>query len=177
MKYLEGKIVRLRAPEPEDLDVLYQWENNTDIWLVSNTIVPFSRFILKKYIETAHLDIFETRQLRFMIQTQEENSKTIGTIDLFDFDPYHCRAGIGILIGDEESKGKGFAQDALKTIILYSFSVLKLHQLYCHINPSNEPSIKLFKNNGFEISGEKKDWIWTNAGWTNEFVFQLINPI
>jgi len=177
MKYLEGKIVRLRAPEPEDLDVLYKWENNTEIWLVSNTIVPFSKFILKKYIETAHLDIYETRQLRFMIQTLEEDSKTIGTIDLFDFDPYHCRAGIGILIGDEESRGKGFAQDALNTIISYAFSVLKMHQLYSHINLANESSIQLFKHSGFEISGEKKDWIWTNAGWTNEYMMQLINPI
>ena len=177
MKHLDGIHIRLRAPEPEDLDILYQWENNTDIWLVSNTIVPFSKHILKKYIDTAHLDIYETRQLRFMIQTLGENPKTIGTIDLFDFDPYHCRAGIGILIGDEDNRKKGFAQDALKTVISYAFSVLKLHQLYCHINPANESSIQLFKHFGFEISGEKKDWMWTNNGWINECVFQLINPI
>ncbi len=177
MKYLEGKLVQLRAPETDDLEVLYKWENNTDIWQVSNTIAPFSKVVLNKYIETAHQDIYETRQLRFMIDTLDDDTKTVGTIDLFDFDPYHLRAGIGVLIGDEPSRGKGYAQDALKTIVSYSFTVLKLHQLYCHIDPANEASINLFKNMGFRIVGEKQDWIWTRSGWTNEYILQLINPL
>ena len=89
MKILEGNFVQLRAPEPEDLECLYQWENDTEIWRVSNTIAPFSRFVLKQYIESAHLDIYETRQVRFMIGLNNniDPAKTIGTIDLFDFDP------------------------------------------------------------------------------------------
>jgi diamine N-acetyltransferase len=177
MKPLEGHLIRLRAPEMEDLDVLYQWENNTDIWLVSNTIVPFSKHILKKYIETAHLDIFETHQLRFMIETIDNDKQTIGTIDLFDFDPYHLRAGVGVLIAEDNNRGKGYAYDALKTMVRYAFTTLKLHQLYCQINPLNEPSINLFKHTGFVITGEKKDWIWTNNGWASQFFFQLINPL
>ena len=108
MKALEGKLIQLRAPEPEDLECLYRWENDTEIWQVSNTLTPFSRYILKNYIESAHLDIYETRQLRFMIDALSNGSeakKTIGTIDLFDFEPYHNRAGIGILIGEVSERG------------------------------------------------------------------------
>jgi diamine N-acetyltransferase len=180
LKVLEGKFVRLRAPEPEDLEFLYQWENDTTVWQVSNTIAPFSRFTLKQYIETSHLDIYETRQLRFMIDLFSsglEATKTIGTIDLFDFEPYHNRAGIGILIGDTSERGKGFANDALITLIRYAFSILKLHQLFCNISVENEQSLHLFQSNGFVIIGEKKDWL-KNAqdGWTGEYLLQLINP-
>jgi len=179
LKVLEGKLVRLRAPEPEDLEFLYQWENDTDIWQVSNTITPFSRFILKQYIETAHLDIYETRQLRFMIDLYSNGlsaTKTVGTIDLFDFEPYHNRAGIGILIGDKSERGKGFAHDALNTLIHYSFTVLKLHQLFCNIGLENQQSLHLFQSNGFTIIGEKKDWLKNADGWTGEYLLQLINP-
>lgn len=173
MKTLEGKNVRLRAPEPEDLEYLYLWENDTDVWQVSNTIVPFSRFTLKKYIETSHLDIYENQQLRFMIDSVADN-QTIGTIDLFDFDPYHHRAGVGILIGDPAFRGKGFADDALKVLIHYCFSKLMLHQLYCNIGSTNKQSLQLFERNGFVVVGEKKDWLRTQQGWASEYLLQLI---
>ena len=55
---INDDIIRLRALEPEDLECLYQWENDMDLWEVSDTLTPFSLFTLKKYIETCHLDIY-----------------------------------------------------------------------------------------------------------------------
>jgi len=81
---LKGENINLRALEPSDLDVLYNWENDTSIWKVSQTIAPFSKNILAKYLENAHQDIFTAKQLRLMI---EKNNTAIGTIELFDFDP------------------------------------------------------------------------------------------
>ena len=51
---LENNMVKLRAPEPDDVDLLYVWENNMEIWKVSNTITPFSRHLLKKYFRAAN---------------------------------------------------------------------------------------------------------------------------
>ncbi|HQG57034.1 MAG TPA: GNAT family protein [Bacteroidales bacterium] len=163
----------LRAVEPEDLELLYMWENNIDYWLISNTIKPFSKYTLKKYIENSHRTIFETGQLRLMIDTKE-NKKTIGTIDLFDFDPFHQRAGVGILIADESSRRKGYASMALKCLIDYCFNTLQLHQLYCNILSSNCESMELFKKLGFIETGIKKDWIKTSNGYLDEHLFQLI---
>lgn len=174
MKLLEGTLIRLRAPEPEDLEYFYKWENDSDIWLISNTITPFSRYILKEYIATAHLDIYENKQLRLMIDTLD-GMGTIGSIDLFDFDPYHNRAGVGILIGEESDRGKGYADDALKVLINYAFAVLKLHQLYCNIGSENQKSLRLFQNNGFSVVGEKKEWNRGMRGWQDEYLLQLIN--
>ncbi len=63
----------LRAPEPGDLNLLYKWENDPGIWQVSNTITPFSKYILEKYIETAHMDIYQVKQLRLMIDVKSKN--------------------------------------------------------------------------------------------------------
>lgn len=93
---INDDIIRLRALEPEDLECLYQWENDMDLWEVSDTLTPFSLFTLKKYIETCHLDIYTTKQLRLMIERVDTNAR-IGLVDLYDFDPYHQRAGIGII--------------------------------------------------------------------------------
>lgn len=167
----------LRAPEPGDLDVLYLWENDPEIWQVSNTITPFSKYILEKYIENAHLDIFQVKQLRLMIDVSEKNLpvRTIGTIDLFEFDPYHLRAGVGILIGNKSDRSKGYASMALKKFIAYCFDTLQLHQLFCNITVENSDSLRLFKKSGFKISGRKADWIKTPGGYCEELILQLIN--
>lgn len=174
MHYLENTIIRLRAPEITDLDLLYNWENNTELWHVGDTLAPFSRLILKKYLETAHLDIYEARQLRLMIDVID-NKQTIGAIDLFDFDPNHSRAGIGILVAENSNRQKGYAKQALVLTITYCFEVLGLHQLYCNIGYNNKVSLQLFKKCGFQLIGLKKQWVRNLNTYTDEYMLQLIN--
>jgi diamine N-acetyltransferase len=171
---IKYKNIRLRALEPEDLELLYEWENNDSYWTISNTVTPFSKYTLKLYIENSHKDIFETGQLRLMIDNITERV-TIGTIDIFDFDAFHSRAGIGILIANEDYRKKGFASMALTCLINYCFKTLQLHQLYCNILANNQESIELFRKQGFVEAGIKRDWMKNSGGYTDEYIFQLIN--
>jgi diamine N-acetyltransferase len=170
MKY---KDINLRALEPEDLELLYAWENNESYWIISNTVVPFSKYILKRYLEDSHRNIYETGQLRLMID-HIPDGKTVGTIDIFDFDPFHKRAGVGILIAYEEYRRKGLASMALKCLIDYCFNTLQLHQLFCNILANNTESMELFKKQGFVQSGIKREWVNTSEGYIDEYIFQLI---
>lgn len=175
MNYFENDILKLRAPEPSDLDFLYTWENDADIWLAGTTFTPFSKHVLLKYIETAQMDIFETKQLRLMIDLKPENYRTIGIIDLFDFDAFHHRAGVGILIGKTTDRRKGYANKALQMLIKYCFELLGIHQLFCNIGADNNASLNLFKKQGFKIIGLKKEWIRRNNSYVDEYLLQLIN--
>ncbi len=170
MKYRD---IKLRALEPEDLEMLYDWENNESYWAVSNTISPFSKYTLKRYLENSHKSIYETGQLRLMIEHLNDKI-TIGTADIFDFDPFHERAGLGILIANEDYRKKGFATMALTGLIDYCFRTLKMHQLYCNILSNNKESMELFRKLGFIQAGVKKEWIKTNDGYLDEHLFQLI---
>jgi diamine N-acetyltransferase len=175
-KQERNKII-LRALEPYDLEILYRWENDQEIWKVSNTLAPFSNYILQKYIEDSHRDIYETKQLRLMIDTvdPDKNQISVGMIDLFDFDPFHNRAGIGILIGEKAKRNTGLASLALTEIKKYAFEILHLHQIYANITPDNTASLKVFKKAGFVSCGIKKDWIKIKGGYIDEFIYQLIN--
>jgi diamine N-acetyltransferase len=173
LNILKGEKTKLRAIEPYDLDIIHKWENDSSIWHLSNTLTPFSKNIIKQFIDNSHLDIFQAKQLRLMIENL--NGETVGTLDLFDYDPLHKRAGIGILIADEENRGKGYASDALDVLIKYCFTVLQLHQLYCNIADDNTESIKLFTKKGFQLIGTKKDWLLFSDGTKDESMYQLIN--
>jgi diamine N-acetyltransferase len=174
---LKSKNIELRALEPSDVDLLYEWENNEELWHLSNTITPFSRFVLEQYVLNSHQDIYTAKQLRLMIDKNEADKKvTIGGIDLFDFDPVNKRAGIGIMIIAQERK-KGFASEALNQVIQYCFKTLLLHQLYCNIAIDNKDSYNLFRKHNFELVGLKKDWLIAGKGWKDEYLLQKINPM
>ena len=173
MNTLKGKHINLRAIEPLDLEFLFQIENNEAYWEISHTQTPFSKFLLKQYLENAHLDIYEAKQLRLVIYLQSTNTP-IGLIDLFDFNAQHRRAGIGILI-DPNSQGQGYATEALDLLIKYSFKHLNLHQLYANITSDNTNSLTLFKKLGFKEVGTKQDWILSDDTYKHEILFQLIH--
>ncbi len=170
---LKGEQIYLRTLEPADADIILKWENNSDNWRVSNTLVPFSRKLIEDYVNSAQ-DIYSTKQLRFII-CLVENDKEIGAIDIFDFDPYHLKVGLGILIAELEDRRNGYAKEAVLLIKEYCFNHLNLHQVYCNILSENKSSVDLFEKSGFTICGTKKDWVKSNDGWEDELMFQSIN--
>ena len=171
---LKGKNIYIRALEPNDLEFVYAMENDQSIWEVSNTQTPYSRFLVKQYLENAQQDIYEAKQLRLAI-CQDQDFPALGLIDLFDFDPKNNRAGIGIVIQGNENRKQNIGSEALELLIRYSFRHLNLHQLYSNIGTENEASIALFTKFGFQKIGTKKDWTLVDGIYKDEAVFQLIN--
>lgn len=166
--------VTLRALEPEDVDLLYQWENDMELWVVSETLTPFSKHQLQQYIKTMNLDIYQSKELRLMIETVDEKHQVVGMIDLFDFDPYHNRAGVGIMV-KKEFEGMGLASKGLQLFIDYCFNNLGIHLLYCSIIRGNNRSIRLFESKGFQCSGIRKHWRKVGREYVDEGFYQLIN--
>jgi diamine N-acetyltransferase len=173
---MKGSKVSLRAVEPDDIEILYKWENDRSIWHLSNNISPLSRFTLEQYVLNAGQDIYATRQMRLMIDqlNPEDGTKSIGSIDLFEFEPAHQRAGVGILIL-EGFRGKGYASESLELLINYAFETLQLHQLFANISTDNLESIRLFESKGFKFIGIKKEWNRIRNIWQDENMYQLIN--
>ena len=168
---LENENIKLRAPEPEDIEAFYQWENDTTLWSWSCTLAPYSRYVLRKYI-LSEQDIYEAKQIRFVIELKK-GKKAAGMIDLYDYEPHHKRAAISIII-DKKYRHKGLASEALSLLCNYSFSFLKLHQIYAFIPVKNDPSKQLFIRSGFKENGLLHDWIQTADGYDDVLIFNLI---
>lgn len=169
---LKGEKVFLRAVEPEDATMILLWENNTENWHVSDTEVPFSLHQIKLHIEQAH-NFRSTGQFRFII-CSTENNKPIGTIDLFDANFKHRRAGIGILIADNAERGLGKAKEATELLLNYAKKILDLHQVYCSVEVDNRASLSLFNALNFRKIGVMDSWNLKAGKRTDVVLFQYI---
>jgi diamine N-acetyltransferase len=126
--------------------------------------------MLASYIKSCDKDFWESKEMRLIIESHE--GKPFGSLELFDFDPYHMRAGLGIIVFEKDDRRKGLAAEALQLIINYAYNELGIYQLYANVAESNTPSIELFKKLGFETVGLKKQWLKIPSGWEGEYLFQ-----
>lgn len=168
---LKGNKIRLRAVEPEDLDLLYLIENDAELWPCGHTTVPFSHFSLKQYLSENTNDLFRDRQLRLVIETLDGIG--VGFLDLQNFEPMHLRAEVGIVVVMEQQRC-GIATEALNLLKEYAFSFLGLKQLYAYIPDDNIASQALFSRCDYKKTATLQDWLRKPAGWQSVYVFQLL---
>ena len=149
--------ITLRALEPEDLDMLYEIENDRSIWHVGVSNVPYSRYLLHDYIAKSVGDIYTDRQVRLIIENNCH--QPVGLIDVFSFDAAHRRAELGIVIM-QTYRRQGFASAALHEIEVYARRILHLHQLYVYVDLANEPCLNLFRKMGYQGASILKEWLF-----------------
>lgn len=162
--------VILRAMEPEDLDMIYDIENDQDIWSVSNTNMPYSRFALHEYIASATGDIYTDKQVRLIITNSQH--QFIGIIDLCNFSPQHQRAEVGIVI-QKRFRDLGYGQSALEELMDYAHTVLHIHQLFALVSVENLYCVKLFERVGFERDVELKEWLFDGDNYHNVYLMHF----
>ncbi|MBQ8673283.1 MAG: GNAT family N-acetyltransferase [Bacteroides sp.] len=172
--FLMNERLVLRAVEPEDLEILYTMENDSRTWDVSNFTVPYSRYLLKQYIEHSQCDMFADRQLRLMIMTRDEG-RVVGTVDITDFSPMHWRGEVGIALL-HECQGQGYAREALILLCEYAFDFLHMKQLVSHVLADNENSLKLFLSCGFAQCGLLKEWWRVGGKYKDALLLQKLRP-
>ncbi len=166
--------VHLRALEPEDLELLYKVENDISLWGVGTTNTPYSRYALGEYITNATGDIFTDHQVRMMIC--DTMGRTVGIVDLMNFNAQHQRAEVGILIF-ESFRNRGFGLAAMKRVFRYAHVILHIHKLYALVGADNIYSCRLFESAGFAQEGVLRDWLYDGEQYKDVVIYHKLLPV
>ena len=146
---IEGERVQLRAMTIDDADDVVRWRN--DPFVIDHL------FDDKPPTRTVHVQWFEKMIARSdrheFIIVERDTQRSIGTIGLSDIDHANQRAEYGILIGEANARGKGYAHEASELILDYALNELKLHRVYLYVFADNSAAIKLYEQLGFQIEG------------------------
>lgn len=169
---LSNHTVTLRALEPTDLDTLYRWENDTCLWVVSDTVAPYSREALWNYLQQYTGDIYAQRQLRLMV-TLTDGGTPVGTVDFLNFDPLNNRAELGLFIAAEH-RGRGLGREALELLTAYAREHIGLRQLYVFIALDNEVCLRLFEDYGYHRCGILHSWVKRGTTYRDVALLQMI---
>ena len=169
---LSNERIALRPLEPTDLDTLYRWENDTSLWVVSDTVAPYSREALWNYLQQYTGDIYAQRQLRLMV-TMSDDGTPVGTVDFLNFDPLNNRAELGLFIA-AEFRGQGLGREALELLTAYARDHIGLRQIYVFIALDNEVCLKLFEDYGYQRAGILKSWVKRGSTYRDVALLQML---
>lgn len=171
MTFLEDDILRLRAVEPEDADMMWEVESDSGQWLENGMSAPYSRKNLRDYAETYDPDPIRAGQLRLVIERKDNGgNETIGLLDLYDISGLWRTAYVGIYIL-EKNRRKGYGRRALNIIGKYARTLLNLRILAAKVAESNSRSRTMFEDAGYSLSGEFKDWILSGETTLNLLIY------
>lgn len=164
-------MVKLRAPEPSDLDMLYLWENDSTLWPCGDNAAPLSRHALSEYLAAYSGNIARDGQLRLVICDDDDTA--VGLLDLYDYDHRNSRAGVGIFI-DAGHRDRGYATAALQWLAGYASRTLNLHQLWAVVGVDNDASRILFTQAGYKPAGKLRSWLKSGRHYTDALLFQQL---
>lgn len=167
---IRGKSVRLRAIEKADLALLHRWGNEPEVqyWL-GGWHFPSSMDQMERWLERIQADSLNQR---FAIQTEEEG--LIGTANLVDINWKDRNAFHGMLLGEKETRGKGYGVDTVMAMMRFAFEELRLERLDSSIIEYNVASIRLYcEKCGWETEGRKKNCYWRKNRFWDKFVIGI----
>jgi len=163
--YLKDGEITLRAMENEDVETLYRWENDTSLWNISDTVSPFSRGAIERFIDSSTMD-----QVRLMI---DSGNRAVGCVDLFGISSVNHNASVGILIYDDDCRRCGIATRTLKLLEEFAYSSLEIISLKAEVSENNGPALSLFRRAGYREVGRLESWKRESFGaFTNVILFQ-----
>lgn len=162
---------RIRAMEPSDVEHLYRWENDAEIWRIGANTEPVSRARLMEWIRNQQYDIYTSRQLRLVVEVE---GRVVGAVDIMDFNPQHHRFSLGILIYEKSDRRNGYAREVIEAMKEYGLNTLNVKQIWVEIDDFNTASIALFESCGFERCGVRKAWICYGGEFYDVYEYQAI---
>lgn len=143
MRFLGDRVV-LRGVEFEDIETILQWENDPELEPYSDPHEPYTESQIVDFIVGQKINFEAQGQLRLMICV---DNRVVGAIDIFNFDEEN--ADVGVLIYNESDRRRGYATDALKTVIKNVIWTLCITTLWAIIDQRNIASTALFLGCGF----------------------------
>lgn len=157
---IQGERIILRAIEAEDLPLIVKWYNDPSIAsMLGGWKFPVSLKKIEGWFQGIQGDDLNQR---FAIQCSDLG--LIGTANLVEINWKDRTATHGILLGEQEFRGKGYATETVLTLMRYAFEELGLYRLDSTIISSNTSSLRLYLERcGWKEEGRLRGWYWRNG--------------
>ena len=169
---LEGKYVKLRSLEEEDLVILKKWRNSKFIRITTREYRILNMINQKNWFKSIHKDN-PPKYIMFGIENKKGN--LIGICGLTYIDWKNRHAEISLYMGQKNWQKLKEAKDTLHVLIEYGFGELNLHRLWAEIYDTALNNVKLFEQMKFIKEGTLRDQLWRNGKWHNSFLFAKIS--
>jgi RimJ/RimL family protein N-acetyltransferase len=162
--------LRLRKPEPHDIEPLYVWKNDPEIaTMLGGFTTGYSRADLAKWIEFHRSAADEA----LFIVTRGTDDRAIGHVGLYKINHRLGTAEFAILLGERAAWGKGLGRSCTQFMCSYGFDQLNLRRITLEVLATNERAYKLYRSLGFVEEGRLRQAAHKNGAYVDVILMGL----
>lgn len=171
--FIEGNRIYMREVRDSDVnETYYRWMNDPEIiHYLESRFAPNSRSSLLEYVKSFQ----GNKDSIFLAIVLKENDTHIGNIKIGPINWIHRLADIGIIIGEKDCWGKGYASEAISLLTDFAFNTLNLHKVTAACYEQNVGSLEAFQKAGFEIEGVRKQHCFSDGNYVGTILLGKIN--
>lgn len=169
---IEGKLVRLRAPEMDDLERNYAWMNDAEVTRYLNARYPLALAAEEAWMRGITAAPGSYANVMFAIDTV--NGVHIGNINFHEVRPEDRKARLGIMIGDKGYWSKGYGTDAVVTFLRFAFYEMNLHRVDLTVDAENARAIGCYRRVGFVEEARLREEHYRGGRYGDQLVMGIL---
>lgn len=156
---IEGTYIYLRPMEIHDVPYKVKWINDSDVRRTLNFDFPISKIATEQWLRKVAMD----PSRKDFIVCLKSNHAPIGYGGLLNIDYRNLKAESYMGIGETGDWGKGYGLDIKRTLLTYSFNILRLNKVYSYHLTANTPMIKINMKLGGKQEGIVRDDVFSGG--------------
>jgi RimJ/RimL family protein N-acetyltransferase len=168
---INGQKITLGPILPTDFPLLFRWADDADAARMNETYRP----AMWKSQEEFWFHLRDASRVMFAIRKQGSPT-LVGYVQITNIDPVHRSALVGLRIGDEAERGKGYGGEALELAVDYCWKQLNLSRLALNVFANNGRAIATYAGKGFEQEGLIRRAVFIDGEWLDVVVMALLHP-
>jgi diamine N-acetyltransferase len=172
-KMIQGKRVRLRAIDRNDLPFFVTWLNDEEVRENISVYIPVSIIQEEEWFNAILKHPAEEQPLTIEVLLGEE-WRVVGDMSIFKIDQLNRSAEVGIFIGDKQYWGQGYGVDAMRLMLRHGFNHLNLNRIYLHVFETNTRGIRCYEKCGFTMEGKMRQAHYLNGKYIDVLLMSII---
>ena len=171
IKKFVGNKVFLSPVQDDDAECFTKYMNDMEVTDFTGTTHNIYNYAGEKSWIT---NIYSSEKNKTFCICRVEDEKVIGNISLMEIDYINRTAELGIMIGEEDSRSKGYGEEAINLLLDYGFNYLNLHSIYLRVNSINKRAIRCYEKVGFKPLGTKREDKFINGKYYDTIYMDLL---
>jgi RimJ/RimL family protein N-acetyltransferase len=165
---IEGKLVRLRPPHPEDAVAMATWFDDLEVTRFIKLRNPPSVDAEKEFLERI------ARDENAVFWAVEHEGNLVGATSIVSIDWRHAFGTTGTVIGDKAAWGKGVARELMQLRAAYAFTQLPLRKLKSGYIDGNVASARAQKAAGYREVGRWQQDRFIDGQWKDHILTEIM---
>jgi len=157
----KGRQIKLRPLKKGDYLTTIKWRDENELRLLAQFhLLPVTNELEKEWMD-ALVKSKNNKEIYFAIE-EIKSSNLLGYFQIKNINWSSRTAWLGIIIGDQNSRGKGYGSETMQLGLDYAFSFLNLRKISLEVISANKTALALYKKFGFREEGVMKEQFYFN---------------